>query len=113
MKECDSILTSTKKLLNIDEADTSFDADVMLHINSMLSVLHQAGVGPKGGFLITGKEETWKDFLGENFNEQAMAVTYVQQRVKLIFDPPTSSFVVEAMKENIKELEWRLNITTD
>lgn len=114
MKEHESILISIKKLLGIGNDDTSFDTDIMLHINSILSVLCQVGIGPEKGFLITGKDETWKSFLGkDNLTKQSMVVSYVNLRVKLLFDPPTSSFVTEAIKENIKELEWRLNISAD
>ena len=109
----DSILTSTKKLLNIDENDTSFDVDVTIHINSALATLTQLGVGPKEGFRISDKKSKWTDFVGENQTLIGFISDFVFLKVKLIFDPPTSSFVVESMKQNLSELEWRINSAID
>lgn len=61
-----SILDDTKKLLGISPDDQSFDTDVMIHINSTFSILHQLGVGPADGFEITSKNQLWADFLGTN-----------------------------------------------
>ena len=107
-----SILTSIKKLLGIDEEYNHFDADIIMHINSVFFILAQVGVGPSDGFVITGEDETWEDFMPEEKLVKVMAVkTYVYQKVRLIFDPPTSTTAMTALKELIAEMEWRLNIT--
>lgn len=108
----DSILTSIKKLLGITEEDTNFDADIVIHINSIFAVLNQLGVGPSECFSISGKFEKWNDFVSDS-NKLEAVKTYVYLRVRLIFDPPQSSAMIEATKEAIKELEWRLNITAE
>lgn len=108
----DSILTSIKKLLMLDEKDTSFDADIVMHINSVFSILHQLGVGPEGGFTIADKTATWKDFLGSYPNLDSVR-SYVYLKVKLLFDPPSSNAVIESMNRVIGELEWRINATAE
>ena len=105
----DIILQSIKKLLGLDENYDAFDDDVMMHINSVLMILTQLGVGPKNGFSITGEEETWGDYLGEDISKLSAVKTYVYLKVKTMFDPTSSSVVNEATKEMLKELEWRLN----
>lgn len=105
----DSILQSIKKLLGLDENYDAFDDDVMMHINSVLMILTQLGVGPKNGFSITGEEETWEDYLGEDISKLSAVKTYMYLKVKTMFDPTSSSVVNEATKEMLKELEWRLN----
>ena len=105
----DSILQSIKKLLGLDENYDAFDNDVMMHINSVLMILTQLGVGPKNGFSITGEEETWENYLGEDISKLSAVKTYVYLKVKTMFDPTSSSVVNEATKEMLKELEWRLN----
>lgn len=105
----DSILQSIKKLLGLDENYDAFDDDVIMHINSVLMILTQLGVGPKNGFSITGEEETWGDYLGEDISKLGAVKTYVYLKVKTMFDPTSSSVVNEATKEMLKELEWRLN----
>jgi hypothetical protein len=106
-----SILTSIKKLLMIDEDYEQFDADIIMHINTVLLILTQMGIGPTEGFSITSKEETWDDFLGEDLSKLQMVKTYIGLRVRLIFDPPLSSSVVEVINQTIKELEYRMYIT--
>ena len=108
----DSILTSIKKLLGIDEAYEHFDTDITLHINSVFMILHQLGVGPSKGFRITGKSETWSSYTSNDETIEAVK-TYVYLKVKLVFDPPLSSAVMEAMKSMINELEWRLNVAAE
>lgn len=102
-----SILISVKKLLGLSEEDDSFDTDVMFHINTVFSALTQMGIGPSNGFMITGAETEWNDFIQDNTKIE-MLKTYVYMRVKLMFDPPTNTSVLECLKELIKELEWRL-----
>lgn len=104
----ESILGSIKKNLGLHEEDTNFDADLIMHINSVFSILFQMGVGPKDQpFVITGSNETWDDFLNDNFKIN-MVKSYVEKKVKQLFDPPTSSAVSESLKMLIAELEWRL-----
>ena len=103
----ESILTSIKKLLGIEEDYTHFDQDVIIHINTAFATLHDLGVGPEDGFEIIDKEAVWNDFT--NGDKKLNPVkSYVYMKVKLIFDPPLSSAVMEAMKQAISEAEWRL-----
>lgn len=104
-----SILTSTKKALNLAEDYTAFDPDIILHINSVFSTLNQLGVGPVNGFMIEDKEATWDAFLGDDPRLNHVK-TYVYLRVRMLFDPPQTGFHTTAMQEQIKELEWRLNV---
>lgn len=104
----DSILTSVKKMLGITEEYDHFDADIIMHINSTLSILQQLGVGPLGGFSIFGKEETWDDLLKEDITRLALVKTYLYLQVKLIFDPPLSSAMISSMEKKMEELEWRI-----
>lgn len=108
----DSILTSIKKLLGIAEDYTHFDAALIMHINSVFAVLKQLGVGPSEGFRINSDAQTWGDFADGSIDLEPVK-DYIFLKVKTIFDPPTSSFVMEANKEMIKELEWRLNVAND
>ena len=109
----ESILDGIKKDLGIESEYVDFDHDIIDLINTNLNVLTQIGVGPDSGFMITGNTETWEDFLGENSEKLNMVKTYLYIRVRIIFDPPQNSFVLEALKENAKELEWRLNVEVD
>lgn len=107
----DSILESVKKLIGLDSAYDAFDTDIIIHINSVLMLLNQLGVGTKG-FSITGSTETWADFLGED-SKLHMAKSYVAMKTRLVFDPPTNGTVMEALKQSISEMEWRLNVQVD
>lgn len=104
-----SILTSTKKILGLSDDYTPFDVDIVMHINSVFSTLHQLGIGPADGFMIEDKVPTWTDFLADDprFNS---VKTYVCLRVRLLFDPPTTSYLIDALKHQVEELEWRLNV---
>lgn len=108
----DSILTSIKKMLGISEEYTHFDMDLIIHINSVLSILTQIGVGPSEGFSIQDKTEIWTDFITSD-KRLELVKTYVNLKVKLIFDPPLSSAVIEATNRMISELEWRILVTVD
>ena len=108
----DSILTSIKKLLGIDEEYTQFDSDIIMHINTVFLNLTQLGVGPEEGFLIEDDAATWDDFIGDSSQLQAVK-TYVYLKVKLLFDPPLSSSVIESINRIISELEWRLNVAVE
>lgn len=108
----DSILTSVKKLLGIAEEYTAFDADLIMHINSVFMVLNQLGVGPEKGFSIADATAAWSEYLGDN--EQLEAVkSYMALKVRMLFDPPQSSTTMEAAKNMLSELEWRLYIACD
>lgn len=104
----DSILTSIKKLLGIAEDYKHFDDDIIMHINSVFSILTQLGVGPEKGFSIKDETSVWTDFVPENPRLESIK-TYVYMKVRLIFDPPISSAVMDSMKQCIAEFEWRLN----
>lgn len=104
----DSILTSIKKDLGIAEEYEHYDSDIIRHINSVFMILKQLGVGPSKTFKITDKYDLWTEFLDSDDLEAVK--TYMYMKVKLIFDPPTSSAALEAMKESIKEYEFRLNV---
>lgn len=106
-----SILTSVKKILGIPETDTSFDPDILIHINSVFSILDQVGIGPDGGFAIEDASPTWDDFVTDK--RMNSVKTYVYLRVRLLFDPPNTSFVIESMNKQIAELEWRLNVVRE
>lgn len=105
----DSILTSTKKILGIAEDYEAFDVDVLTHINSVFSTLNQLGIGPEEGFVIEDAAATWSDFLGDDLRLNNVK-TYVYLRVRLLFDPPTTSFLIASLNEQAKELEWRMNV---
>jgi hypothetical protein len=108
----DSILTSTKKVLGIDDSYTAFDEDIILHINSVFSTLNQLGIGPDDGFAIEDDTATWDTYLDGDLNKNSVK-TYMYLKVRLLFDPPTTSFTQEAMKQQAQELEWRLNVVRE
>jgi hypothetical protein len=101
----DSILLSIKKLLGLDEDYTVFDSDIIIHINSAFTILYQLGVGPSEGFRIIDDTAEWSDFFGLDIE---LVKTYIYLKVRLIFDPPQSSFLIEAYNKQIAEFEWRL-----
>jgi hypothetical protein len=108
----ESILTSIKKLLGIEEEYEHFDPDIIMHINSALMVLTQLGVGPSGGFSIEDETSLWSDFLGDDTRFEAVK-SYIHLKVKLLFDPPTNSAVIESINKSISEFEWRLNVAAE
>lgn len=109
----DSILTSIKKLLGIAEDYEHFDADIIIHINSVLMVLTQLGVGPVEGFVIEDDSATWNDFVPDTSPVKMSAIkTYVYLRVRLLFDPPNGT-VISMINEQIAELGWRLNLSAE
>ena len=103
----DSILITIKKMLGLQAGYTPFDSEILVFINSALMVLQQLGVGPTNGFTVYSDEEIWSDFIPTNTMMESVK-TYVYLSVKIIFDPPGSSFVLDAMKSLKDELEWRL-----
>lgn len=108
----ESILTSIKKLLGIEEEYTHFDADLIMHINSVFMVLAQIGVGPQEGFSISDASSIWDDYI-PNLQNFEIIKSYMHLKVKLLFDPPTSSAVMESYNHMIAEFEWRLNVAAD
>lgn len=112
MATTDSILLSLRKIL-ISEDDNSFDDELIMHINSALMICNQLGIGVEG-FVVTGEQETWTEFLGETTAQFLQATkTYVHDVVRMIFDPPSNSFLVSAIEKRMKEYEWRLNAQVD
>lgn len=107
-----SILTSIKKLLGVDEDYTQFDTDIIIHINTIFMTLKQLGVGPTQGFKIVDNTAEWEDFITERIDLEGLK-TYMYLKVRLVFDPPQSSYLIENIKEQIKELEWRLNFQVE
>lgn len=103
-----SILTSTKKILGIAEDYTVFDLDIITHINTAFSTLTQLGVGPSPGFMIEDNIAVWADFMGAD-DQYNSVKSYVFLRVRQLFDPPTTSYLIAAQERQIQELEWRLN----
>lgn len=112
MNIADSILTSIKKLLGISEEYECFDADLIMHINSVFSILTQLGVGPTTGFMIEDENAIWKDFINDEAKFM-LVKSYMHLKVKLLFDPPLSSAVMECYKTQISEYEWRLNVASE
>lgn len=106
----DSILTSVKKMLGITEEYEHFDPDLIMHINSVFMILNQLGVGPTEGFTIQDETSVWTDFIPDDDPRFAGVKSYVPLKVKLLFDPPDRSSVINATNEMITELEWRLNL---
>ena len=102
----ESILTSIKKLLGITEEYTHFDADIIMHINSVFMILMQYGIGPANGFSIAGDSEVWSDFLSDATWFESVK-SYVSIKVKLVFDPPQSGTLISAMEKQASEFEWR------
>ena len=107
----DSILLTVKKGIGIDPSYEAFDPDIIMHINSVLFILTQEGIGPKEGFNITGQDETWEDFLGESNTKLSAVQSYVTLKTRLLFDPPQSGTLNEQITKLISELEWRLYST--
>lgn len=103
-----SILETTKKILGLESDYEAFDLDIIIHINSVFFELQQLGVGPEKGFVINDKTSKWDEFIGE---ESINAVkSLMALKVKLLFDPPATSFHLKAIEDQITKLEWRLNV---
>lgn len=108
----DSILNDTKKSNGLSEDNTSFDSDIIILINSAFMILNQLGVGPETGFRISDSSTTWSEYIKPEDDLEAVK-TYIHLKVKLVFDPPLSSTVMEAYKQAVAELEWRLNVNAE
>ena len=107
-----SILESVKKLLGISEHDTGFDYEIKDLINAEFLSLHQLGIGPEEGFSIVGPDDKWDSYT-DNLHLQDAVRQYVYLRVRLVFDPPASSTISDAISNRIHELEFRLNVQAE
>lgn len=107
-----NILTSVKKDVNVEASDNHFDAVIIEHINSVFADLTQMGVGPSDGFYIEDETSSWTDFIGDSLLLQSVK-SYMGLRVRLLFDPPLNSAVLESMKNQIEKWEWRLHVAAD
>lgn len=105
----ESILKSTKKILGLEDEYTPFDLDIITHINAAFSLLNQLGVGQEEGFYIEDSTAEWSEFLVPQ-NQLHLVKTYIYLKVRVLFDPPGTSFLLEAANNQIKEYEWRLNV---
>ena len=103
----DSVLSSTKQMLGISPEDTSFDVNVIMSINTALTILMDLGLTEVEDQIVTSDKMTWDELLGGRTDIEYVK-TYVYQKVKLIFDPPTSTAAIDAMQRSISELEWRI-----
>ena len=108
----DNILSSIKKLLGIPTEETAFDSDIIMHINSVFMILNQLGIGPTEGFAISDDYALWSDFIPDGQNLE-LVKSYMYMKVRLMFDPPSSSAVLSAMEKSISEFEWRLNVQAE
>lgn len=114
-----SILKSTKKVLGVGDDDDSFDLDIITHINTAFSVLTDLGVGPLSGFVIEGVDEEWGTYFPNEDDPEKLKVqlskikTCVFLRTKLLFDPPTIAYLLDSTKEQLREVEWRLNVNRE
>lgn len=106
----ESILATIKKLLGVPEEVLDFDTDIIIHINTVLGTLNQLGIGPEEGFAISDEYAIWDDFIDSKYKLESVK-TYIYLKVKLLFDPPQNSSVTASIKEQIAELEWRINNT--
>lgn len=104
-----SIFITTKQILNLEESFTAFDLDVMTYLNAAFSTLNQFGVGPEEGFFIEDGTEDWDDF-DVPANQLNLVKAYVVLKVRMMFDPPATSYLINAMNEQILQFEWRLNV---
>lgn len=109
----DSILISIKKMLGIDPKYPDFDLDIITLINSAFNTLYQIGFEPARTFTITGEAEQWTDIPEEDIGLINMIKQYIFMKVRMLFDPPTSSFVLESIKSQTAELEWRIYVQSE
>lgn len=108
----ESILNTIKSMLGVDSSYDVYDMDILVHINAVLATLNQLGVGPPTGFRITGQDETWNELLGDR-TDLEFVKDYIFMKVKIAFDPPENSSLMNAYKDACTELEWRMNVSVD
>lgn len=109
MSDSDSILQNTKKALGLGPDYTPFDSEIIMHINSVFVILNDLGIGPDEGYAIEDAEDTWDMFFGTDMNRN-LVKTYVFLRVRLLFDPPATSFHIAAIEKELQEFEWRISL---
>lgn len=107
-----SILNTVKKSCGLTDEYGVYDQDILVLINSAILELSQNGIGPADGFQVSDAVAVWEDFIGDFPNAGAVA-SYISIKVRILFDPPTSSFVLDAFKKQLDELIWRLNLEAD
>lgn len=107
-----SILNTIKKLIGLDKDYGAFDLDLIVAINSSFTILRQLGVGPTYEYSISGPDETWSDFFTDA-KQISLAKSYIYLRSKLLFDPPASGSLLDAIKQQISEFEWRLTVQAE
>lgn len=109
----DSILTSIKKMLGVAEDYDYFDADIIMHINSVFMTLNQLGVGPEKGFSIEDDTSIWTDFIPDVNRLQAVK-SYMYLQVKILFDSASlGAATLAAYERQIQQFEWRLNVAAE
>ena len=108
----ESILITIKKKLGLSKDYDAFDTDVITNINTSLMRLGQLGIGPTTGFRITGEYETWRDFIGNRVDLEGVK-DFIYMKARIVFDPPASAAALQALKEEVKELEFCLNVQVD
>lgn len=106
-----SILDSIKDAIGIEETEDAFDAQLLMHINSIFFTLYQLGIGPTTPFRIEDSTATWSDFIARNDIE--LVKSYMELKVRLLFDPPATATMYDAFDKQSKELEWRLTVVSD
>ena len=109
-----SILTTVKEVIGIDSSNRDFDNDLVIAINAVLFILYQEGLTDEN-YKITGYDKTWADILLNGITPEALSsiIEWTGLKTKMLFDPPTSSILADAIKNNIAELEWRAFITNN
>lgn len=107
-----SILNNVKKMVGVDASLTVFDLDILTHINSVFADLEQLGIGPVGGFTIDDAVPTWDAFIAGDARLSSVK-SYMYFRVRLMFDPPQTSYLIESMNKQVEKMEWRLNVTRE
>lgn len=110
--DANSILTSTKAALGMTADFTAFDSQIIMHINSVFNMLTQLGVGPAQGYSIVDDSDNWADFL-ENKERLNLVKSYMYLKVKIMFDPPDTSYAIDAMNGIANNLEWRINVEAE
>ena len=105
----ESILKTIKQLIGCPDDFEQFDLDLMIHINSAFATLTQLGVGPKEGYRITGVDNVWNEF-EDDAQKLSLIKDYVYIKTRLLFDPPTTGSLMDSLKEELKEMKWRLYI---
>lgn len=109
----ESILKSIKSLLGIYDGDTAFDDDILININAVFSTLYQLGIGSDRHYSITGEDETWNDLFENESDLVDFIKLYTYMKVRVVFDPPTNSSLLEALKNQIQEIEYRILLQAD